>query len=132
MISDPQTIYAANDSIVIRKYGNGIIGGRTLDCADLLADITTVKAGHWVIQSTEDETIFKPMPVAADGKAYDALPAKFKYVGVARSTVPVDDPRCPIMYDGEVNDVASPYTFTEEQKTAFLASEGVKIVFMHD
>lgn len=132
MISDPTTVYAANDSIVIRKYGSGIIGGHTLDCSALPDGVTCVKAGHWIIQSTTDETIMKPMPLAADGASYGTLPDGYKYVGVARSTIPVDDARCPIMYAGEVNDVASPYSFTDAQKTAFLGTAGIQIVFLHD
>lgn len=94
-------IDAANDSIVIRKYGAGIVGGRTLDMTDFPADLKCIKAGHVVIRSTEDETLYKPMPVAAGGEAYDSLPANYEYVGVVVATKPVDYPLVGIMYAGE-------------------------------
>lgn len=128
MVNSGQTINAANDRIVIRKYNSGIVGGRTLDMDDYSESV--IKAGHIVIQSTEDETVFKPLPVK-DG-AYEALPENYKYVGVVVATKPADDPRVAIMYDGEVNDVASPYPVTDAIKTAFKAAENLNIAWMHD
>ena len=62
-------IESANDSIVIRHYGAGIKGGRTLDMTDFPSGLKCIKAGHVVIRSTEDDTLYKPMPVASDGKS---------------------------------------------------------------
>ena len=94
-------IDSANDSIVIRNYGAGIKGGRTLDMTDFPSDLKCIKAGHVVIRSTEDETLYKPMPVASDGKNYDSLPEGYEYVGVVVATKPVDYPLVGIMYAGE-------------------------------
>ncbi len=94
-------IDSANDSIVIRNYGAGIKGGRTLDMSDFPSDLKCIRAGHIVIRSTEDETLYKPMPVAAGGKAYASLPANYEYVGVVVATKPVDYPLVGIMYAGE-------------------------------
>ena len=94
-------ILSANDSIVIRKYGAGINGGRTLDMSGFPSDLKCIKAGHVVIRSTEDETLYKPMPVADGGAAYDSLPANYEYVGVVVATKPVDYPLVGIMYAGE-------------------------------
>lgn len=123
-------IGAANDSIVIRKYGAGIIGGHTLDMTDFPSDLKVIKAGHVVIRSTTDETLYKPMPVASGGAAYDSLPAGYEYAGVVVATKPVDYPLVGIMYAGEVNDVASPYPVTSIKAALKTALPG--LVFMHD
>ena len=123
-------IDSANDSIVIRKYGAGIVGGRTLDMTDFPSDLKVIKAGHVVIRSTEDETLYKPMPVADGGEAYDSLPANYEYVGVVVATKPVDYPLVGIMYAGEVNDVASPYPVSSIKAALKSALPG--LVFMHD
>lgn len=123
-------IQSANDSIVIRKYGAGIKGGRTLDMTGFPSDLKVIKAGHVIIRSTEDGTLYKPMPVAEGGEAYDSLPAGFEYVGVVVATKPVDYPLVGIMYAGEVNDVASPYPLSSIQSALKTALPG--LVFMHD
>lgn len=123
-------IDSANDSIVIRHYGVGIKGGRTLDMSDFPSDLKCIRAGHVVIRSTTDETLYKPMPVANDGKSYAALPQGYEYVGVVVATKPVDYPLVGIMYDGEVNDVASPYPVTSIKAALKTALPG--LVFMHD
>ena len=123
-------IDSANDSIVIRNYGAGIKGGRTLDMSGFPSDLKCIRAGHIVIRSTEDETLYKPMPVASDGKNYDSLPENFEYVGVVVATKPVDYPLVGIMYAGEVNDVASPYPVTSIKAALKTALPG--LVFMHD
>lgn len=129
MVNDGQTINAANDRIVIRKYNSGIVGGRTLDMEGYTDSV--IKAGHIVIQSKEDETVFKPLPVDEKGN-YQALPENYKYVGVVVASKPANDPRVAIMYDGEVNDVASPYPVTDEIKAAMKAADNVNIAWMHD
>ena len=123
-------ILSANDSIVIRNYGAGIKGGRTLDMSDFPSDLKCIRAGHVVIRSTTDETLYKPMPVAAGGNAYDSLPEGFEYVGVVVATKPVDYPLVGIRYAGEVNDVASPYPVTSIKAALKTALPG--LVFMHD
>jgi hypothetical protein len=123
-------ILSANDSIVIRKYGAGINGGRTLDMSGFPSDLKCIKAGHVVIRSTEDETLYKPMPVADGGASYDSLPANYEYVGVVVATKPVDYPLVGIMYAGEVNDVASPYPVDSIKSALKTALPG--LVFMHD
>lgn len=123
-------IDSANDSIVIRHYGVGIKGGRTLDMSGFPSDLKCIRAGHVVIRSTSDETLYKPMPVAAGGKSYAALPEGYEYAGVVVATKPVDYPLVGIMYDGEVNDVASPYPVTSIKAALKTALPG--LVFMHD
>ena len=123
-------IDSANDSIVIRNYGAGITGGRTLDMSDFPSDLKCIRAGHVVIRSTSDEKLSKPMPVSSAGKDYADLPLGYEYVGVVVATKPVDYPLVGIMYDGEVNDVASPYPVTSIKAALKTALPG--LVFMHD
>lgn len=114
------------DSIVIRHYVAGIAGGRTLDMTDFPEDV--VKAGHIVIRSTKDETVYKPMPVA-DGQ-YSSLPADFEYAGVVVASKPKSAPFVGIMYSGEVNDLASPYRI--DSIKAALKTALPTLVFLHD
>ena len=122
-------IDSANDSIVIRKYGAGITGGRTLDMENFPSNLKVIRAGHVVIRSTTDETDYKPMPVNQAGDGYASLPANHEYVGVVVATKPVDYPLVGIMYAGEVNDVASPYPVDSIKAALKTALPG--LVFMH-
>lgn len=115
-----------NDAIVIRRVGACLIGGRTLDMTGFPED--HVNAGHIIIREAETDT-YKPMPVS--NGAYGSLPTGFAYVGVLRASKPKEQPFASIMYEGEVNDIASPYEVTAAMKTA------LKVVlpglyFMHD
>lgn len=104
------------DSVVIVNYVGGIPGGRTLDVTDFAPD--TIKAGHIVIRSTVDETVYKPMPVTSGGDAYASLPSDFEYVGVVVNSVSKEAPLVGIMNHGTFNDVAAPYPLTAEMKAA--------------
>lgn len=114
------------DSSVILQYVGGIDGGRTLDVSDFTEDV--IKAGHIVIRSTADDTIWKPLPVA-DGE-YQALPEGFEYVGVVVSSVSAEQPMVGIMNNGQVNDIASPYPISSELKTALKAAVPT-LIFIH-
>ena len=126
LVNESRTFLTGMDSVVIRHYVAGIIGGRTLDMTGFAEPV--IKAGHIVIQSTADETIFKPMPVKS-GK-YDTLPADYRYAGVVVCTKPADEPMVGIMYSGEVNDVACPYPV--DGIRAAIKAELPTLVFMHD
>ena len=108
------------DSVVIVNYVGGIPGGRTLDVADFAPE--TIKAGHIVIRSTVDDTVYKPMPVNSEGNAYASLPADHEYVGVVVCSVSKEAPFVGIMNDGTFNDVAAPYPLTPEIKAALKAA----------
>lgn len=126
LVNKSNVFLAGMDSVVIRHYVAGIIGGRTLDMTDFAEPV--IKAGHVVIQSTTDDTLFKPMPVE-DG-AYAALPEGFKYAGVVVCSKPASEPMVGIMYSGEANDVASPYPVDDIK--AAMKAELPTLVFMHD
>jgi ribosomal protein L27 len=115
-----------NDPIVIRNYIAGVQGGKVLDVTGF--DGEFVRAGHVVIRETATDT-YKPLGVS-DG-AYVSLPEGSEYVGVVTATKSVKEPFVGIMYNGEVNDVASPYPITDELKAA-LKSAIPTLTFMHD
>lgn len=126
--SEMQKISSSNDCIVIRKCGACIIGGRSLDMSGFPKDLGCIKAGHVVIRSTDDPTLYKPMPVSGSG--YQSLPHGYEYAGIVVATKPIDYPLVSIMYDGEVNDVASPYPITGIKDALKTALPG--LAFMHD
>lgn len=126
LVNEFTAFSAGMDSVVIRHYVAGIIGGRTLDMTGFAESV--IKAGHIVIQNIEDETIFKPMPVS--GGKYASLPEGFKYAGVVVCSKPAAEPLVGIMYSGEVNDVASPYSVDDIR--AAIKAELPTLVFMHD
>lgn len=113
------------DSIVIRHYVAGIIGGKGLDTTGY--NEKYIRAGHVIIRDTVTGA-FKPMPVS--NGAYGSLPANHEYVGVSVTTVPTTEPIIGIMYDGEVNDVASPYSVTSIKAALKTAIPTLK--FDHD
>ena len=125
LANEMEVISAGMDSVVIRHYVAGIIGGRTLDVTGYTEPV--IKAGHVVIRDTNTDT-YKPMPVSEN--SYSSLPSNHEYVGVVVCSKPTSEPLVGIMYDGEVNDVASPYpidTIKDALKTAL-----PKLSFMHD
>lgn len=124
---EERTILSGMDSVVIRKYIAGIIGGRTLDMTGFKDSV--IKAGHIVIRDTATDT-YKPMPVKSSGDGYDTLPVSHEYAGVVVCSKPANEPLVGIMYAGEVNDVASPYP-VESIKDA-LKTALPMLVFMHD
>ena len=123
---DGQTFSDGNDAIVIRREGACIIGGRTLDVTGFPDKV--VKAGHIIIKETLTDT-WKPLGVA--NGVYNSLPEGHTYEGVMKSSRPADAPFAPIMYEGEVNDIASPYPVTDAIKTALKAALP-GLYFKHD
>jgi len=115
-----------NDSIVIRRIGASIIGGRTLDLTGFPDKY--VRAGHIIIRETASDT-YKPLGVS--GGEFGELPSGHEYKGVLVASVPADAPFAAIMYDGEVNDLAMPYKLTDAHKTA-LKQVLPGLYFIHD
>lgn len=114
------------DSVVIRREGASIIGGKTLDVTGFPDKF--VRAGHIVIRETATDT-FKPLGVS--NGAYLTLPTGHTYEGVVKASKPVEQPFVSVMYEGEVNDIASPYPMTDDIKTA-LKSVLPGLYFKHD
>lgn len=115
------------ESILIRRKGGRVIGGRTLNMTGFTGD--KVKAGHIIIKSSTDDNDWRPMPVS-DG-AFGTLTTGFEYAGILVRTVTAKDPRAAIQYDGEINDKAMPYPLTSTLKTALKAALP-SLYFMHD
>ncbi len=115
------------ESILIRRKGGRIIGGRTLNMIGFTEG--KVKGGHIIIQSTTDDYDVRPLPVS--NGAFGALPEGFEYAGILVRTVSAKDPRAAIQYDGEINDKAMPYPLTDALKAA-LKSALPSLYFKHD
>lgn len=114
------------DSVVIRRIGGSITGGRTLDLTGFPED--SVRAGHVIIRETASGTC-KPLGVSSG--EFGELPAGHEYVGVLIASVTKGEPFAAIMYDGEVNDLAMPYALTQTHRTA-LKQALPSLYFMHD
>jgi hypothetical protein len=112
------------DTVVIRKFIDGIKGGKALNVEDFAEDY--IKAGHVVIRKEDD---YKPLPV--EGEKFAALPEGYEYVGFVTATKKATEPFVAIVTIGEVNDEALPYTLSAEQKAAIKAAVPT-IVFNHD
>ncbi|MBR1526802.1 MAG: hypothetical protein IJ640_09125 [Prevotella sp.] len=128
------------DSVIIRKYISGIIGGRTLEVPNDYP-LQVIYAGHAII--TDGNGLYKPMPIVAktettgegdaavttnvtdeDGNqvyVYGSLPSGYSYAGVLYRSVKKSNPQAAIMTNGEVNSEAVKVSF-DNIKTAFLAA----------
>jgi len=108
-----QSFDTGNDTIVVPRVFETVIGGKTLDTAGFTPEV--IPAGHVVIK--EDATgNHKPMPV--NGDAYASMPANHTVVGVVISTVDTKKPFVGICIRGSVNEEASPYPLTTAIKNA--------------
>lgn len=93
-----------NDSIVVRKFINGILGGVTLDTAGYAESV--VLAGQCII--TDGNGKYKPMPIKGD--TYGAMPEGYHYAGVVYRSAKATD-GISIMFRGVVNKHKAPYAF---------------------
>jgi len=111
--NEKQGFDSGNDTIVVPRVFETVIGGRTLDTTGYTPDV--IKAGSVVIK--EDSTgDHKPMPLNGNADAYASLPSGHSYVGVVISTVDTKKPFVGICVRGTVNEVASPYPLTSTIK----------------
>lgn len=94
--------------VIINDLGD-VPGGRTLDVSGVAAGTTALKAGHIIIQKTEDSSY---APLGVSGEAYATLPEGYTYAGVLKADILVSDPRAAILTIGQVNAAASPYPVT--------------------
>ena len=115
LVGEKQQIVFGNDSIVIRKYGNSLAGGRVLDVTGFTP--TVINAGHIIIKSNDG--VYKPMPLSGD--AYAALPANHSYVGVLYRSILTAKPAASILTAGVVNEAALPFAISSI-KSAFVAA----------
>ena len=100
------SVDSTNDSIVVRKFINGVLGGRMLDATGYEQKVYL--AGQCVIT---DGNVYKPMPVK--GQTYGEMPEGFHYAGVVYRSAKVSEP-VSIMFRGVVNKVKAPYFFKED------------------
>ena len=91
------------DSIIVRKFTNGIFGGVMLDCSNY--PLPTILAGHVVITDGE---VYRPMPISLEDEVYDDLPEGFHYFGVVYRSSRVNM-GVSVMISGAVNRYRVPY-----------------------
>lgn len=115
------------ESVLIRRKGGRIIGGRTLNLTGFTDEV--IKAGHIIIKSTTDDNDWRPMPVS--NGVFGTLTTGFEYAGILVRTITAKDPRAAIQYDGEINDKVMPYPLTSTLKSALKAALP-SLYFMHD
>ncbi len=111
LTSNTEQLLTGNDSIVIRKYIDGIEGGRALDLTEYLKVAGTssvLQAGHVII--TKDGA-YRPMPLATGATAYDTLPVGWAYAGILAASINASRDGAAIMTRGKVNAsaAAQPY-----------------------
>lgn len=114
-VSKTETYDSGKESVIIRNYVNGIMGGVVLNLTGFSGEF--IQCGHIIIRDTMSGE-YKPMPVK-DGH-YDTLSNSYEYVGICMTTVPADTPHVGVMTAGEANDKAVPYpvdTIKEKLKT---------------
>jgi len=106
LTGDKQSIITSKDNIVIRDVFEEVRGGRTLDVTSFPNDV--INAGHVLIKETATGE-FKPMPLAANGNEYNALPADHEYAGILIASILKKLPFAGIMIRGSVNPAAAPF-----------------------
>lgn len=116
------------DVAIVHKLAD-LPGGRALDTTGFTPEI--IESGHVIIREIATD-IYKPMPVLADGTAYDVLPSGHEYAGVLDGSIATAKPAAAILVVGTVNDLACPYPVTDAMKTAFKGAQGVNIAWIHD
>ena len=99
-----ETIDFTLDSIVVKKFINGILGGVTLDATGYTEN--NVLAGQCVI--TDGNGTYKPMPIKGD--VYGDMPEGYKYAGVVYRSAKITD-GISVMFRGVVNKYKAPYPF---------------------
>lgn len=104
------------DNVTIIRCLELVVGGRVLDTSSFKGEV--IKAGHIIIRDKNNTKEYKPMPVNAQGKAYESLPSNHEVVGVAYCSILASKPLASIMVRGTVNKATSPYPLTEELEQA--------------
>lgn len=115
LVGEKKQVVFGNDSVVIRKYGNSLAGGRVLDVEGFAA--TTINAGHIII--TDGAGNYKPMPIKEGN--YDTLPEGYAYAGVLYRSILAAKPAASILTAGVVNEKALPYAISSF-KSEFIAA----------
>lgn len=123
-----EKIATGNEAILIRRVGGRILGGRTLELSDYDGMDNTIKAGHIIIVGEDG----KYRPLNVDGAGYHSKPSGAKYAGVLVRTITKNDARATIQYDGEINDLALPYSIDVEGIREAIKADLPSLYFMHD
>lgn len=130
LVGETTTVFAANDTVVIRQCLGCKTGGVTLDMTGFTEEV--VKAGHLTYRKLdEDGKNYTYYPVPVSNGAYTSIPQGGEYTGVVRASKLASEPLVSIMDNGRVNDVAMPYPLTAELR-ASLKTALPNLIFEHD
>lgn len=108
------------DSVVVRKFTNGVLGGVTLDVTNY--QLSNVVAGQVVI--TDGNGTYRPMPVSGD--QYGEMPEGFRFFGIVYRSSRVKQ-GVSVMTRGAVNKYRMPYNWVAIQD-AFVAAVDYMII----
>ena len=117
LTGEKEQIVFGNDSVVIRKYGNSLAGGRVLDVTGITEKV--LHAGHIIIKDANG--VYKPMPVSDGAYVTPDEKSTDTYVGVLYRSILTAKPAASIMTAGVVNEKALPYAISSI-KSAFVAA----------
>lgn len=111
LVNEKKQINFGKDSIFVRNYIDGILGGRNLDVTGFPLD--TIAAGHVII--TDGNGVYKPMPLSASTSngvttySYGSLPEGYSYAGLLYRSLLTKRPMAAIITNGQVNSEVLPY-----------------------
>lgn len=107
LLNKQEQFSAGNDSIVIRKFLNGVEGGRALDITEYktMAGTSVVPAGTIIVAK---DKVYKPLALAS-ATAYGTLQESHEYVGVTVATIDASREGAGIMTAGSVNKDVMPF-----------------------
>ena len=121
--NDKEKIVFGNDTIVIVKHIQGIVGGRVLDMSGFADKV--IYAGHVIVKLSNGEYA----PLGVNDGSYTALPEGAKYVGILEHSMSANKPSAAILTWGIVNESCLPYPITDKAK---FASDCPHIDFVKD
>lgn len=114
--NDGVQVNTEKDNVIIQKVLETVRGGRTLETTGWPFDV--LSSGLCLIEEIATK-IVKPMPLNSGKTAYAALPAGYRYFAIQIQSVLTKKPFVGCLKRGAVNEVAAPYAFTTDMKTAF-------------
>ena len=92
------------DSVVVKKFTDGVVGGVTLDVSNY--PLSNVLAGQVIIT---DGNIYHPMPIDEENEEYGEMPNGFKFFGVVYRSSKVRQ-GVSVMTRGAINKYRLPYS----------------------
>lgn len=119
-----EKMLTGRDNIVIVKYLDGLVGGRSLDVTDYksVCGKSVVEAGTVII--TNGSGTYKPMAIVEDTDtvdeqtvglgtySYGSLPSGYSYAGFLVASIDAEKDGAAIMTRGKINKAVVPFALT--------------------